>query len=978
MKERIARLLGVATAGRLILGTFHSVCRRYLVTYGHLIGVDKHFGIADSADSTAIIRRIIKRLGLHIDAKKAQSRISSSKSKGLNGPEQHNSNKKGRSAAPEAENRLVEQQEFVTVFEAYQSQLTRSNLLDYDDLLLRCVDLLRQYPTCVSNVEVVLIDEFQDTNVVQFDLMRLFAAKNKRVTTVGDPDQSIYGWRSAEVKNLEKMKHQYPDTLTIHLKENYRSSGAILLAADEVIQQDTSRPSKSLLPTHCPGTMPVLRRLPNAEVEASWIVSELQRAAGLTGGLLAYSDFAILLRSASLSRQVELAMGRAGIPYRMVGGNRFFDRIEVKILLDYLRVISQPNNNDAISRIINIPARGLGVTTVKGLLEEAETGKVALWTLLRRCSQNTTRTKLSKAAGQGLGSFVNLVLTSRYKILDVNDPVSPETILTYIIEKLDFQHYLAKSHADDHEARWSNVEELVAQASEYAIEDAQERKDDDDLPNIEGLEQRQGSAAEEALVKFLANVALASELQKDEENVEGPGPLQSQVTISTIHAAKGLEWPVVFVPSAYEGCIPHSRAEDTDEERRLLYVAMTRAQALLYISCPTRNSQKEETALSRFLSNKSVKGLLFSQGPTINSSTVNDIARILRRNSPTRAQISEACETLRSLHDDQLPLICEEEVKATGTERSKWDTIEPLEHPLKRRRMQDFESRGIEGMTACVETPVAERFGSTTTMQSRSTFSYNTGFISAAAQLQHVDEDKKMDIKPRGAETLSKKRKAGVGSNQHSSLGHERGQSDLTRYLGMNAGNNTRVAPVVRFVGEKQEKIVPRHSHAECNVEDTGLMNTISVVSSGDLCQTSKTPHLPIPPALATHRLQPLSNTNRPRPIAHEEDSLSQKPYSFLSSSPPHTKEPVDSAENQCEDQSLSIMSRQIASRKVDIISSRHFHTTSMAQLRTQAVPTKTLGVRRSMNGWSASGRQSFSIPKMDGSKGQGVGVIGR
>lgn len=962
MKERIAILLGIATAGRLILGTFHSVCRRYLVTYGHLIGLDKHFGIADSSDSAAIIKRIIKRLGLHIDAKKAQSRISSSKSKGLNGPEQHNSKKKGQFVAPGAENRLVEQQEFVTVFEAYQSQLTRSNLLDYDDLLLRCVDLLRQYPTCVSNVEVVLIDEFQDTNVVQFDLMRLFAAKNKRVTTVGDPDQSIYGWRSAEVKNLEKMKHQYPDTLTIHLKDNYRSSGAILLAADEVIQQDTSRPSKSLLPTHCPGTMPVLRRLPNAEVEASWIVSELQRAAGLTGGLLAYSDFAILLRSASLSRQVESAMGRAGIPYRMVGGKKFFDRLEVKILLDYLRVVSQPNNNDAISRIINIPARGLGATTVKGLLEEAETRKVALWTLLRNSSQNTTRTKLSKAAEQGLGSFVNLVLTSRYKILDANDPNSPETILAYIIEKLDFQHYLAKSYADDHEARWSNVEELVAQASEYAIGDAQERKEDDDLPNIEGLEQRQGSAAEEALAKFLANVALASELQKDEDNVEGNGALKSQVTISTIHAAKGLEWPVVFVPSAYEGCIPHSRAEDTDEERRLLYVAMTRAQALLYISCPTKNSQKEETTLSQFLSIKSVKGLLFNQGPTISSSTVNDIARILRRNSPTQAQISEACETLRSLHDDLLPLTGEE-VKAISTRRSKWDTVEPLEHPLKRRRMQDVESKGVEGMTAFVKSHVAGQFGSTTTMQSSSTLPYNTGFISAAAQLQHVDEDIKMDIRPCGVEILAKKRKEGAESNRLSSLGHERGQSDLTRYLGMKAGNN------VRFAEKKQRKIVPRRGHAECNEENTGPMNTTSVVSSGGLCLTSKTPHLPIPQALATHRLHPLSNTNRPRPIAHEGEPQRKKAYSFLSSSPPHIEELVDSAENQCEDQSLSIMSGQIAPRQTDIMSSSNFHTTSMAQLQTEGGPTKTLGVRRSMNGWSAGGRQGFSIPKMDGSK---------
>ena len=179
----------------------------------------------------------------------------------------------------------------------------------------------------------------------------------------------------------------------------------------------------------------------------------------------------------------------------------------------------------------------------------------------------------------------------------------------------------------------------------------------------------------------------------------------------------------------------------------------------------------------------------------------------------------------------------------------------------------------------------------------------------------------------------------------------------------MKAGNS------VRFAENKQGKKVARRNHAECNEENTGLMNTTNVVSSGDLCLTSETPHLPIPQALATHRLQPLSNTNRPRPIAHEEEPLKKKQYSFLSSSPPHIEELVDSAENQCEDQSLSMMSGQIASQKTDIISSRNFHTTSMAQLQTEGVPTKTLGVRRSMNGWSARGRQGFSIPKMDGSK---------
>lgn len=213
----------------------------------------------------------------------------------------------------------LEAQEFEKCYEEYEAALKRSNLLDYDDLLLRCVELLRNHPSCVSNVEAVLIDEFQDTNIVQFDLMRLFAAERKRITIVGDPDQSIYGFRAAETKNYKRMLHQYPDTVTIALEENYRSSGAILLSALNVIEQDSSRVKKSLMPTHTVGTRPVLRKLSGAHSEAEWIVTEIQRCMGLTGDLLNLNDFAILLRSASLSRLIESALGKVGIAYRMVG-----------------------------------------------------------------------------------------------------------------------------------------------------------------------------------------------------------------------------------------------------------------------------------------------------------------------------------------------------------------------------------------------------------------------------------------------------------------------------------------------------------------------------------------------------------------------------------------------------------------------------------------------------------------------------------
>ncbi|KAL8687024.1 MAG: hypothetical protein Q9224_005274, partial [Gallowayella concinna] len=566
MKERLGKLIGNGMEAKLVLGTFHSVCRRYLVSYGHLIGIAKNFGIADSSDSLSIIKRIVKRLRLNLDPKVARSRISSCKSKGVTIAQLSND---------ASTKKKVDQQEFAQVFEAYEGQLDQANLLDYDDLLLRCRELLSQHPLCVSNVEAVLIDEFQDTNVVQFDLMTLFAAQQKRVTTVGDPDQSIYGWRSAEIKNLERMQTQYPETLVIHLQDNYRSSGAILLAAQELIQQDESRPSKSLLPTHCPGTLPVLRRLPSSDAEAAWIVSEIKRTIGMTGGMLTYPDIAILLRSASLSRQIESAMAKVGIPYRMVGGQRFFDRVEIKILLDYLRVVSQPTNNDAIARVINIPARGVGNTTIKALLEEAETKKVTLWFLILDAIRGNikTSTKITKSVEQGLGAFVQIILSAKQKLKDPIDPSSPQSLLEHIIKKLKFQEYIKRWYELDCDGRWANVEELISQAAEYPIALAADLGNRDVgsatvLPAIEGIAQSDSDVGEETLSMFLANVALATELQTDDGSEDGD--IKAQVTISTIHAAKGLEWPVVFVPAAYEGSIPHSRAEDTDEERRLL------------------------------------------------------------------------------------------------------------------------------------------------------------------------------------------------------------------------------------------------------------------------------------------------------------------------------------------------------------------------------------------------------------------------
>jgi DNA helicase-2/ATP-dependent DNA helicase PcrA len=621
MKERIGKLIGDGMESKLILGTFHSIALRYLVRYGHLIGVPKGFSIADSSDSLAIIKRICKRLHVSIDANSCRSRISSKKAKG---------SEYQPKVMPNGQ-KAFHEQEFDRVWDEYQETLKRSNMLDYDDLLLKCVELLRAYPACVKNVEAVLIDEFQDTNIVQFDLMRLFATWKKRVTIVGDPDQSIYGFRSAETKNFKRMLAQYPETVTIPLEENYRSSGAILLAALEVIQQDQSRIAKSLLPTHNVGTSPVLKKHQSSYAEAQWIVGEISRSMAMTGDLMTLDDYSILLRSAALSRHIETELGKAGIAYRMVGGLRFYERAEVKLILDYMRVVHQPDKNDAIARIINVPSRRIGEVTVKALLNEADATGVSLWSLiLSHVEGKKAGSKVSTVAEKGLTKFVQLVLHAQEEFVGPYAPTSSILdLMKYIVEETELEAYLKKTYPEkeDNENRWANIEELKTQAIDFGRQLENGEIMDDALPEVDDLEQNEET---NPLSKFLANIALALEVKADDTEEKKP-----QVTISTIHAAKGLEWPVVFIPSAYHGSIPHSRAEDVDEERRLLYVAMTRAKALLYMSYPKQDSRGESVGLSHFLDSSPLKKILSNRGPSFRSDLIQSIAQILGRPFPT-------------------------------------------------------------------------------------------------------------------------------------------------------------------------------------------------------------------------------------------------------------------------------------------------------------------------------------------------------
>lgn len=935
MKERIAKMITDGSEKKLVLGTFHSVCRRYLVSYGHHIGVPKGFGIADSSDSLAIITRIIKRLQLNIDPRVARARISSRKAKSMGYADIVGDTTKRKN---------LDQQEFATVFEAYELHLATSNLLDYDDLLVKCAVLLEKYPACVSNVEAVLIDEFQDTNYVQYRLMQLFSAKRSRITTVGDPDQSIYGWRSAEIKNLKKMRRHYPDTLVIHLEDNYRSSAAILLAALEVIQQDAARHPKPLVATHCPGTPPVLRKLPSAAIEAKWIVTEIQRSIGLTGNLLNYSDYAILFRSAALWLSLENEMGKAGIPYRVVGGHKFFDRAEIKILLDYLRIISQPENTDALARIINEPRRGVGDTSIKALLEEAAAQSRPLWDLIR----NGFKVNVSKSAEKGISSLINLVLTARRQMTNSGDICQPCQLLSFVIKKLEFKEYLEKKHPEDHNDRWANVEELLAQASDMSIsasasEDADELEDA--LPESEGQAREPQGLAEEALSRFLANVALSTEKQRDDDLNSEDGP-RATVTISTMHAAKGLEWPVVFIPCTYEGSIPHSRSEDTDEERRLLYVAMTRAQALLYMSYPSNNSGQEHTNLSPFLASKKVAPYLTNKGPSIDSSLVKDLCSILRRDFPSEYNIVHLMESVENVEDNLWPLNGEDnpaEAEKRWTQYSEVDLRTTSNHRLHRGR----NSSTIRQSTTTTFLHATEY-----TIQKNTMVTEIPGFTTAHSHLQHLQK----------AEISGQKRTRAIGE--------ESKESTKNRTKVKKLDKNQGTIPSMwkpHSIAKTTDDGLPPEAVRDSELPAHFLDGIPTRQSSSTSSRTTKpVSNSSIPPELASRAFTPIQNVFRPpRPRLSSEHPT--KGYPHFSSSPPPAEVEKENVPKGTDTTPYQAIAPSPASCTA-LRPSSTYHNTTLAQLRNSALqlsgsaPKRALGMRRDIEGRKPGG---FRVPSM-------------
>lgn len=886
MRERIGKALGGGRESKMILGTFHSIARRYLAAYGKHIGLDQKFSIADDGDSRAIINRICKRLQLGIDPPMARAWISKKKAKGLEWKPTQFKRKRSGEAAEGAK-------AFETCYQEYQDHLERSNLLDYDDLLVRSVELLQKRPACVANVEAVLIDEYQDTNGIQYDLMRLLAQKQNRITIVGDPDQSIYGWRSAEIGNLRRLFDDFPRTEQVALEENYRSSQSILDTALNVIQQDSKRFQKILKPVHDKGTRPTLRRLKTSSDEARWIVSEIRRIQLMSGQMLGHDDVAVLLRSAALSRQIESALGKAGIPYKMVGGFKFYERLEIKTLLDYLRVIHQPENNDALARIINTPKRGVGDATIKALVEEAERSSQSLWNLLvKHCrGDRAAKTRIQKAGEQKIsGELIRLVLDIRknmkqppngslYGLVDTIDEV---------LTRLNFEKHLQDTYREreDHEQRWANVQEFRALGVDFTRELSAES--DEELPEIDGVEQLKDT---DVLGKFLSNVSLASDPQKQGREQAAT----AMVTISTIHAAKGLEWPIVFIPAAYIGSIPHARSEDTDEERRLLYVAMTRAKALLYISCPLISnsySGQSEVELSHFL--EPVARSFSKIGPDLEPSRLETIGRILGRSTPTPQLIYDGLPSGFCPSDNAFP--ADPTSQEVGTDSlTQWN--ESSGQPQRKRPRLN----GSRATTEASEDIAAWARPCSTTMDQSSAFTMNgqVGFVTAGAHQATLASIERASEATRSQISSRKLKQIPPG-----------GQTTLLGFIKRDSEKISLVKPAASYTGLHH----PR------------MMSHFPKWDNGDDLARAQAPA--IEPALSHHRIS-TCQTSKPK-IPPTEPAVSEPNEHYTPFSSPPPEPPATDSESRAGDDGCGTGNRPVSLRPVIARPAPSFHNTTV------------------------------------------------
>ncbi|KAL0078049.1 P-loop containing nucleoside triphosphate hydrolase protein [Phycomyces blakesleeanus] len=554
MKERLCSeaLLGSKRTEELMIGTFHSVCSRLIRKYPHYCGLKGNFMIANPEKSRDIINKIIYTLRLaKVEGSNKPdvyfNEISKARNKGLDVKKYADLH----SSSPNKQNTI-------NVFRAYEKELLRLNYVDFDSLMVIGRDLLVRHPELMNGTEHILVDEFQDTNTIQYQILKAMAYGRKKVTVVGDPDQSVFGWRDGDPANFAKMHDDFSGINVIHMSISFRSSGSIIEAAGSVVRIDPSRDSRSCRTDNLVGMPVKVLVADDGEGEADMVARQIIRVRDESKGLFDYNDFAVLVRTNYLTRNFEQAFMLANIPCVVVGGPQFVERAEVKDILGYLIFCFNPEDFLSFEKIVNVPNRGINDATIQYLRGRCLEDGINVIDVIKMITGRTPgpppRFYLSTKVKSSLTELL-------YLFEDIKQQLDTK-IFSIILDLTDYREYLRKEFAESFVSRWENVGELVTYASVYISE----------------LSTRAISPDQDPIIGFLEAVALGPEQLEPNEVMKG------KVTISTLHNSKGLEWPCVFVAACEEGVIPHSRVDSKMEESRLLYVGMTRAKCLLYCS----------------------------------------------------------------------------------------------------------------------------------------------------------------------------------------------------------------------------------------------------------------------------------------------------------------------------------------------------------------------------------------------------------
>jgi len=562
--EMRARLERLAPGEPVWMSTFHRFCSRLLRQYAPLVGLSENFTIYDTSDSRSVMRRTLDEL--QVDAT-------------LYTPERI------ISAISWAKNNLVSAANYqarpghplgaivAKVYPAYQARLLASSAVDFDDLLLHVATLLKESPETRSTLDeryrYILVDEYQDTNLAQYTIVRALSIDNPNLAVTGDPDQSIYGWRGANLSNILEFEQDYPDVRVVKLERNYRSTKRILRVADTLINYNQRRKKKGLYTENDEGQSVSLVAYATQRAEAETIAATI--AAEIRAGRRRPRDFAIFYRVNALSRSLEFALRDEGVPYQMVNGLEFYQRREIKDALAYLHLINNPRDDNALLRVINTPPRGIGKSTITRLGEHAARYQLSL---LDAARESGLIESLNKRAAVAVAKFVSL-----YDRLSLISAGPVEEILGHVLSESGYQQFLTDSEDEEDQERLANIEELLTAARQF----------DERHPG------------EGALESFLEEACLVNDIdawQSDDD----------RATLMTLHASKGLEFPVVFIVAMEEGLMPHERSRENnellEEERRLLFVGITRACEELQLSLATYREfrgQRRRTVPSQFL-----------------------------------------------------------------------------------------------------------------------------------------------------------------------------------------------------------------------------------------------------------------------------------------------------------------------------------------------------------------------------------------